>query len=315
MRIAVIMDPLTGIDPAADTTYGFCLEAGRRGYRVFVAGVEDLSLVNSQAYALLSEVEFFEEQPCWKIVSAPVREPLDSFDYVLMRKDPPFNERYVFATHLLGFCRPGLVLNRPDSLLLHPEKLYAHRFPGIFPETLITHSFGELEKFLRRQGGKAILKPINGNGGAGVFLIREGDPNLRTIWETLSGNGEKMLVVQRFIAEVERGDMRVVFVNGKVEGVLLRTPQKGEIRANIHVGGTTSLVESLSPGQQRLCERIGDRLRKDGFYFVGADLIGESITEINVTSPTGIREILRLGGKDIAKIFWDGLESRRSAKP
>lgn len=305
-KIGIIMDPIESIDPEKDTTFELALEAQLRGYEVWFILMEDLFLINGEVFCRARQVQFQREKRYYEFLSDVTTFSLDTFDIVLMRKDPPFDTLYFFATHLLSFCKKARVYNHPKSLRESPEKIYPLQFPGIFPNTLITNHSCEIRAFMKKNGGEVILKPLNSCGGEGILYLHDEDSNFESILEMSTKNGKEWIIVQQYLPEVKNGDKRIICVNGKAEGAILRIPKSGEHRANMHAGGSVTFVE-LNDRDVWLVEQISSQLKLDGHYFVGLDIIGDYITEINVTSPTGIQEIRKLGGIDIAKIFWDGL--------
>ena len=231
---------------------------------------------------------------------------MDEFDTILIRTDPPFNERYFYATHFLSLCQRAKVVNRPLSIRDAPEKIYSLRFPDIIPPTLITSNSTDIRRFMETNGGEIIIKPLNQCGGAGVIYLSSDDRNFNSIMEISTKNGSEYIIAQKYLSEIREGDKRVICVNGSARGAILRIPDRAEHRGNIHVGANVVFSE-LSERDNWLVERIQEKLREDGLYFVGLDIIGDYITEINVTSPTGIQEIFQQGHIDIAKMFWDEL--------
>lgn len=307
LSVGIIMDPLNTIKIDKDTTFGLAMEAQVKGYSIWFIQMKDLMMKDSDPYAEMQQVEFRKEYPCYKMLGEKSVRPLDDLDVILMRQDPPLDDRFFYATHFLSFCKKAKVLNRPSSLREAPEKLYSLNFPGTFPPTLISSSATEIRKFMEEQGGKIIIKPLDGHGGEGIIYLHSEDQNFSSLLEMATQNGTLPTMAQKYLPEVTEGDKRVICVNGTARGTILRTPQKGEVRANIHAGGSVAFVE-LNERDQWLTSQIAEQLKKDGLYFVGLDIIGDYITEINVTSPTGIQEIQILGGINVAKMFWDELE-------
>lgn len=300
------MDPVDYINTEQDTTFALALEAQARGYQLWAVSVDDLMLRKSEPWCNARAVEFKRDDPCytWKAEEESVS--LESFDYVLMRKDPPFNEKFFFATHILSLCKTAVVVNRPLSLRNAPEKIYGLNFPEINPPSIVTANADEIKKFMLECPGGVILKPLNRCGGAGILYLDENDKNFNSLVEMSTLEGKEYVIVQQYLPEIKQGDKRVICVNGEPLGAILRTPGEEDHRGNIHVGAQVTYSE-LTERDLWLVNQISDQLKQDGLYFVGLDIIGDYITEINVTSPTGIQEIKRLGGIDIAKTFWDNL--------
>ena len=241
----------------------------------------------------------------------PERADLSTFDVVLLRQDPPFDMGYITTTHLLERIHPKtLVVNDPAHVRNAPEKIFVTEFPDLMPETLITRDPEEVAAF-RRAHGDIIIKPLYGNGGAGVFRLSEGDQNLASLLEIFAAayRGEPY-VVQRYLPAVRAGDKRIILVDGVAVGAINRVPADGESRSNMHVGGRPEPIE-MTRRDREICEAIGPSLKARGFIFVGIDVIGDYLTEINVTSPTGIREVKRFGGADIAALVWNAIEAKR----
>lgn len=310
MRIAVIADPFSSLVPDKDTTVSLVREALRRGHEVRGAGVEDLLAAGADAAAALDEVIVTDRGGLAGAGRKHV-ESLSRFDAVLMRKDPPVDEQYIYATHLLSLAeRQGVfVMNRPQALRDANEKLYALNFPDFIPQTLVTHRIAQLKDFMDSLGGEMIVKPVRGWGGLGVFYATRGDRNLNAILETAT-DGEKLPVVaQRYLPEVRQGDKRVILLDGQPLGAVCRVPTDDEHRSNIHVGGRC-VKTALDAREKAICEEVGSKLRTDGLYFVGLDLIGGYLTEVNVTSPTGVQEINRLDNVRLEEKVLDFIEKR-----
>jgi glutathione synthase len=228
---------------------------------------------------------------------------------VLLRQDPPFDMAYITTTHLLERIHPDtLVVNDPEHVRNAPEKLFVTMFPELMPPTLIARDPEEIRAF-RKEHGDIIIKPLYGNGGAGVFRITEGDQNLAALLEIFANAFREPYVVQRYLPEVRKGDKRIILIDGVAVGAINRVPAEGEARSNMHVGGRPEATE-MTRREREICETIGPELKRRGFVFVGIDVIGNYLTEINVTSPTGIREVKRFGGPDIASLFWDAVEQK-----
>ena len=236
---------------------------------------------------------------------------LSTMDVVLMRQDPPFDMAYITATHILEHIHPKtLVVNDPASVRNAPEKLYVTHFPELMPETLVTADRRQIMRF-REKHGDIIIKPLFGNGGAGVFHLRPDDSNLNALVEMFTERSREPLVVQKYVPEVRRGDKRIILVDGIALGAINRVPAAGESRSNMHVGGKAEKTE-LTPREREICHRIGPELRARGLIFVGIDVIGQYLTEINVTSPTGLQEVARFDGVNLAEAIWDAIEAKRA---
>jgi len=240
-----------------------------------------------------------------------VRTDLSEMDAVLLRQDPPFDMNYITTTHMLERIHPAtLVVNDPAWVRNSPEKIFVTEFPDLMPETLITKDPQEVAAF-RRAHGDIIVKPLYGNGGAGIFHLLEADRNLASLLEMFSQLFREPFIVQRYLKEVRAGDKRIILIDGEPAGAVNRVPADHDSRSNMHVGGRAEKTE-ITDRDREICARIGPALRQRGFILVGIDVIGSFITEINVTSPTGVREVARFGGADIAALFWDAIEAKRA---
>ncbi len=302
-----VMDPVLGIDWSKDTTFVLMLEAQRRGDRVLCCGVGDLTVEDGRACARASDVRLRREPGRHADLGAPHAIVLDEVcDVVLQRKDPPVDEAYVTATQILMLCNRALVLNRPESILAANEKLYALRFPELMAETCVTRSIPDLVDFMARLGGEMIVKPLGGKGGEGIFHVRHDDRNLFSILEQATGFGTRWTMAQRYLSDVRKGDKRILLLDGEPLGAVLRVPAERETRANLHVGGRAERTH-LDAADLRIVDRIAPALRRDGFFFVGIDVIGGCLTEINVTSPTGIQEVNSLEGVRLEERVLDAL--------
>jgi len=311
LKIAVQMDPIASINPAGDSTFALMLEAQARGYRVdyFVPG--SLALRGHEVSADVAPVTVMDKPKGEHFVLGDfARTDLSTYDVVLMRQDPPFDMNYITLTHLLERIHPKtFVMNPPAAVRNAPEKILVTEFPELMPPTLVTRDRAMIHAF-RREHGNIILKPLYGNGGAGVFLIQEGDQNLNSLIELFEQSFREPFMVQRYLPEVRKGDKRIILVDGEPVAGLNRVPADGEARSNMHVGGRPELSE-LTNREHEICATIAPALKARDMIFVGIDVIGGYLTEINVTSPTGIREIKRFGGPDIAALIWDATEKRR----
>ena len=309
LKIAYLMDPLAGIDIDKDTTFAFLLESESRGHRNFVMGPADLAIRRGIPEARVQEVQVQRVAGDHYSLAAPTRETLESFDVVMLRKDPPFDMSFFFDTHVASLidAKKTLVLNRPSGLRDANEKLYALRFPEITPESLVTGDADLLKEFLHELGGEMIIKPLDGCGGAGIFHLQEQDRNLNAILETATDEGRTRVMAQRYLPEVREGDKRIIVIDGEPLGAVLRVPNDGDHRSNFHVGGS-AVRSDLTDRDREICARMADDLRRDGLIFVGLDVIGGYLTEVNVTSPTGIQEIDQLCGTNLAANMIDWIE-------
>ena len=310
LRVAVQMDPIDSIDIKGDSSFALLLEAQARGHEVFYYLPQALSLRDGHLYATGSTLTLRDEEGNHFEVSDERREDLADLDVILMRQDPPFDMSYITATHMLEYVHPStLVVNDPMHVRNAPEKLFVIEFADFMPPTLITRDAREARAF-RDEYGDIIIKPLYGNGGAGVFRLSHGDENMASLVELFEMNFREPYIVQQYLPDVRAGDKRIILVDGEVAGIINRVPAAGESRSNMHVGGRPEPIE-MTKRDHEICEAIGAELKKRGLIFVGIDVIGDWMTEINVTSPTGIREVKRFGGNDIAEMIWDAIETRR----
>lgn len=297
LRMAFVMDPVGTINVEKDTTYVLMLEAQAREHEVYYLELKDLYVKNAKAYGSAARISLKRGADYYKLGGSETVE-METFDAVWMRKDPPFNQDYIYATYILSLIDPGKtkVINDPRGIRESNEKLYTLYFPEWIPSSVVTKDIGQLSKFLTEAGGEIVVKPLDGHGGEGVFYVREGDRNSNVILETITNFGKQYVLAQKFIKEVSEGDKRIILLNGEPLGAVLRVPKPGgEFRCNFHSGGSPAKSE-LTGRDLKICKALSRRLRKDGLYFVGIDVIGGYITEINTTSPTGVQEINRLNG-------------------
>jgi glutathione synthase len=311
--VAIQMDPIESINIDADSTFVLALEAQARGHALYHYLPRRLTLRGDRLTARGQRLEVRRE-PGRHFTLGPMETiDLAAADVILMRQDPPFDMSYITATHLLEHVRETtLVVNDPVSVRNAPEKLFATHFAGLMPPTIVTSDREEIVAF-RREHGEIILKPLFGNGGAGVFHLRPEDDNLNALLELFTTLYREPIMVQRYLPSVRQGDKRIILVDGEAAGGVLRVPPEGEARANLHVGGRAEKTE-LTKREREICAALGPVLREQGLVFVGIDVIGECLTEINVTSPTGIQEINRLDGKKIEVQVWDAIEARLRAR-
>jgi glutathione synthase len=311
LKIAVQMDHISTVNIAGDTTFALSLEAQARGHTLFHLTPERLSLDSGKVIAALEPMQVQDVKGSHFTLGAPVLTDLSEMDVVLLRQDPPFDMFYVTTTHLLQRIHPKtLVVNDPFEVRNAPEKLLVTEFPDLMPPTLVSKDRTLIDAF-RAKHGDIIIKPLYGNGGAGVFLIKQDDMNLASLLEMFAYASREPLVVQAYLPAVRAGDKRIILIEGEPVGAINRVPAANEARSNMHVGGKAMPTE-LTEREREICRRIGPELRKRGQILVGIDVIGDFMTEINVTSPTGIREVKRFGGADIAALFWDAVEKRRN---
>jgi glutathione synthase len=311
LSIALQMDPIGSIDISGDTSFALALEAQSRGHSVWYYTPDSLSLNEGRVEAVGQALSLRDKAGDHFTAGAPERRSLDGFDVILMRQDPPFDMAYITLTHLLEMLPPTtMVVNNPAEVRNAPEKLLVTMFTELMPPTLISRDIEVIRGF-RDHHQDIIVKPLFGNGGAGVFRLPPGDQNLNALLEMFLATSREPVMVQRYLPEVRQGDKRVILVDGEAVGAINRVPADGEARSNLHVGGTAEASE-LTARDLEICAIIGPELRRRGLLFVGIDVIGEYLTEINVTSPTGIREIQRLTGLNIAAITWDAIERKKS---
>jgi glutathione synthase len=309
LNVAVQMDHISRLNIRGDSTFALMLEAARRGHALFHYTPDRLSLRDGRVEARVEPVEVRDIEGSHYTLGDAEPADLSTFDVVLLRQDPPFDMGYITTTHILERIHPKtLVVNDPAQVRNAPEKLFVTEFTELTPPTLISRDRREIRAF-REAHGDIIVKPLYGNGGAGVFRIAGGDENLAALLEIFEDVYREPFVIQRYLPAVRQGDKRIILVEGEPVGIINRVPAAGEARSNMHVGGRPEPVE-MTARDREICAAIGPTLRERGLIFVGIDVIGEYLTEINVTSPTGIREVKRFGGADIAALVWDAIETR-----
>ncbi|TAZ75659.1 glutathione synthase [Rhizobium ruizarguesonis] len=309
-NVAVQMDHVAGINIAGDSTFAMSLEAQARGYRLFHYTPDRLSFRDNRLYASVEPMVLRDVKGDHYELGAPERVDLATMDVVLLRQDPPFDMAYITSTHLLERIHPKtLVVNDPAWVRNSPEKIFVTEFSDLMPKTLITKDAAEIRRF-RDEMGDIILKPLYGNGGAGVFHSTRDDRNLSSLLEMFGQLFREPFIAQQYLPDVRKGDKRIILVDGELAGAINRVPAEHDSRSNMHVGGRAEATE-LTAREQEICTRIGPALRERGFLLVGIDVIGDYMTEINVTSPTGIREVKKFGGADIAALLWDAIERKR----
>ena len=310
LKVGIQMDHISSINIRGDSTFALALEAQARGHALYHYTPERLQLRGNTVTAAIEKLAVRDEAGNHFTLGEAIVTDLTELDVVLLRQDPPFDMAYITYTHILERIHPRtLVANDPASVRNAPEKILVMEFAHLMPETLITRDFQAIRDF-RREFGDIIVKPLYGNGGAGVFRIGEADQNLSSLLEVFGGVFREPLIAQRYLPDVRKGDKRVILIDGEPAGAINRVPAEGDARSNMHAGGRAEHSE-LTAREREICAEIGPRLKQLGFIFVGIDVIGDKLTEINVTSPTGIREVRRFSGTDIAALVWDAIERRR----
>jgi len=311
LSVAIQMDPIETVDIHADSTFRLALEAGARGHRLFYYQVPDLVWDDGRVKASGWPLTVRSEEGNHFTLGARETRDLVNVDVVLLRQDPPFDMGYITNTHILERIHPRtLVVNDPFWVRNSPEKIMVLDFRDLMPATMVARSLEALRDF-RDTHGDIILKPLYGNGGAGIFKLGHADTNLNALHELFTGINREPLMAQKFMPEVEQGDKRIILIDGEPVGAINRVPAKGETRSNMHVGGRPEKI-GLDDRDREICTRIGPMLRERGLIFVGIDVIGGLMTEINVTSPTGIQELERFDGTNVAGLIWDAIERRRA---
>ena len=310
LTVAIQMDPIEKIDIAGDSTFAMALEAQGRGHALVYYGPRDLTFREGKVTARVRPLSVRAVKGDHFTLGEAKVYDLSKADVVLMRQDPPFDMAYITATHVLEHIHPRtLVVNDPGQVRNAPEKIFVTKFRDLMPPTLITSDRLEINEF-RAEHKDIILKPLYGNGGAGVFRVKPDDENLGALLEMFTQFYREPVIVQRYLPDVRRGDKRIILVDGEFAGAINRVPAAGEARSNMHVGGRPEAT-TLTRREQEICAALGPELKKRGLIFTGIDVIGGQLTEINVTSPTGILEVRRFGGPDVAKLIWDAIERRK----
>ena len=310
LTIAIQMDPIEKIDISGDSTFALALEAQARGHSLLYYGPRALTFNNGAVTARARPLSVRATKGDHFTVGESSVYDLSRADVILMRQDPPFDMAYITATHILERLHPKtLVVNDPAQVRNAPEKLFVTEFKELMPPTLITSDRAEIGAF-RAEHKDIILKPLYGNGGAGVFRVRPDDENLGALMEMFTAFYREPVIAQRYLPEVRQGDKRIILVDGEFAGAVNRVPAAGEARSNMHVGGRPEAT-ALTPREKDICAALGPKLKERGLIFTGIDVIGNYLTEINVTSPTGIQEVKRFGGADIAALIWDAIEKKR----
>ncbi|CAH1661783.1 MULTISPECIES: glutathione synthase [unclassified Chelatococcus] len=309
LKVAVQMDPIERINIAGDTTFALLLEAKARGHQLFYYTPERLSMTGGTVTAAMQSLDVRDIAGDHFTLGDSERRALADVDVVLLRQDPPFDMAYITSTHLLERVHPKtLVVNDPTSVRNAPEKLFVTEFPQLMPPTLITRDKAEIEAF-RAEHGEVVMKPLHGHGGAAVFRIAQPDANFGSLFDLFSTTFREQWVVQKFLPAVSRGDKRIILVDGEALGAVNRVPADNDIRSNMVRGGAAAATD-LTEREREICTTIGPSLKARGLVLVGIDVIDGYLTEINVTSPTGIRAIKRLGGPDLAVSVWDAVTTR-----
>jgi glutathione synthase len=310
LNVAVQMDPIARINIRGDSTFALLLEAQKRGHTISYYTPDKLSLRGNELVAPVQRISVRDQDGDHFTLGEAQRESLASFDVILLRQDPPFDLAYITSTHFLERIHPKtLVVNNPASVRNAPEKIFVMDFPDLMPPTLISRDLDEINSF-RSQHGAVVMKPLHGHGGAAVFRILPQDMNFGSLYDMFSVTFREPWVIQRFLPEVKHGDKRIILVDGEFAGAVNRVPAADDLRSNMVRGGAAKATD-LTPREREICARLGPALRERGLLFVGIDVIDGNLTEINVTSPTGIRAIARLGGPDVAAKIWDAIEQKR----
>jgi glutathione synthase len=310
LKVAVQMDPIERINIRGDSTFALLLEAQARGHTLAYYTPDRLALRGNDVFATVRPLKVQDVEGSHFTLGQDARVELKSFDVILMRQDPPFDLNYITATHLLERVQPEtLVINDPGHVRNAPEKVFVTLFPELMPPTLITRDLGEIRAF-RAEHGDIVMKPLYGHGGGAVFRITTDDLNFGSLYDMFAVTFREPWVVQKWLPAVKHGDKRIILVDGEFAGAVNRVPAADDLRSNMVRGGAAQATE-LTPREREICARLGPALRERGLLFTGIDVIGDYLTEINVTSPTGIRAIRNLGGPDIAAMIWDKIEAMR----
>jgi glutathione synthase len=310
LKIAFLMDPLEKLDLKGDTTFALALEAQNRGHEIFFFTPENLILKSNKVFANICKIELssVNNKETFRYLEKEIN-PLTDYNVVMMRQDPPFDLSYITATHILEkLPKSTLVVNNPYEVRNAPEKIFVTNFPHLMPKTLITRDIQTIRTF-RDEFKDIIIKPLYGNGGQGVFHVLPNDENFNSILEMFFEQNKEPLIIQEYLKDVRNGDKRIILLNGEIVGAINRRPQKGESRSNMHVGGKAEKT-ILTERDKFICKEISQSLKEKELFFVGIDVIGDFITEINVTSPTGIREIKIHESIFIEQIFWNFIEKK-----
>lgn len=309
LRMGFIIDPIELFDTNKDTTFTFMLESQRRGYEVWYFELKDIYVDHGVPFCNAKKVKLKRAKDFYKVTASRSLR-FEDFDILWMRKDPPFNLDYIYTTYYLSLVDPAktLVINDPRGIRESNEKLYTMYFPQVIPLSCVAKDIKRLNQFLDEAGGEIVVKPLDGHGGEGVFYVKSGDKNANVILENVTEFGKRFVLAQKFIKKVSEGDKRIMLLDGKPIGAVLRVARKGgEFRCNFHSGGSPEKAV-LTKRDLKICNAISSRLRSDGLYFVGIDVVGGYLTEINTTSPTCVQEINRLNGVRLEKQVVDFAE-------
>lgn len=310
LKVAVQMDPIDRINIKGDSTFALLLEAQKRGHSLSYYTPDRLVLLNGVVSSAIQPVSVRDQAGDHYTLGESRQAQLDQFDVILLRQDPPFDLHYVTTTHLLERVHPRtLVVNDPAHVRNAPEKIFVTEFADLMPPTLVTRDLAAIKAF-RAEHGDIVMKPLYGHGGGAVFRITREDLNFGSLYDMFSVTFREPWVTQKYLPAVKDGDKRIILVDGEYAGAVNRIPAPDDLRSNMVRGGSPAKTE-LSPREREICDRLGPALRARGLLFVGIDVIGDNITEINVTSPTGLRAIKNLGGPDIASLIWDKIEEKR----
>jgi glutathione synthase len=310
LNVAVQMDPIERINIRGDSTFAVLLEAQARAFPISYYTPDRLSLRDGKVSATVRSLDVRDKVGDHFTLGEPRHVDLSSFDVVLLRQDPPFDLAYITSTHMLERLAPKtLVVNDPAHVRNAPEKVFVTEFPDLMPPTLVTRDLDAIKRF-RAEVGDIVMKPLYGKGGEAVFRLERDDLNFGSLYDLFSATFREPWVVQKFLPEVRDGDKRIILVDGEFAGAVNRVPAAGDLRSNMVRGGAPKATD-LTKREREICARLGPALRERGLLFVGIDVIGDYLTEINVTSPTGIRSVKNLGGADIAALIWDKIEQKR----
>jgi len=311
LNVAVQMDPIERINIRGDSTFALLLEAQQRGHSIAYYTPDRLAMRDGEVFATVQPLKVRDREGDHFSLGDAERRKLTTFDAILLRQDPPFDLAYITSTHLLERVQPAtLVINEPAAVRNAPEKMFVMEFPDLMPPTLITRDLAEIKRF-RAEHGDIVMKPLYGKGGEAVFRLAEQDLNFGSLYDLFSTTFREQWVVQKFLPAVREGDKRIILVDGEFAGAVNRVPAPDDLRSNMVRGGTPTETE-LTKREREICLRLGPALRSRGLLFVGIDVIDGYLTEINVTSPTGIRAVKNFGGPDVAAMIWDRIEAKRA---
>ena len=313
LKTAVQMDPIERVKIAGDSTFALLLEAQARGHEISYYTPDKLAMLDGEVFATVQPLSVRDKAGDHFTLGEEKRVKLSSFEVVLLRQDPPFDLNYITTTHLLERVHPKtLVVNDPAEVRNAPEKMLVNDFHDLMPATLITRDLAEIKEF-RKKHGDVVMKPLYGKGGEAVFRVAERDLNFGSLYDLFKATFQEAWVIQKFLPDVKDGDKRIILVDGEFAGAVNRVPAADDLRSNMVRGGAAKATE-ITAREREICTRLGPELKKRGLLFTGIDVIGGLLTEINVTSPTGIRAIKNLGGPDIAKLIWDAIEQKRKTR-